>query len=399
MTDEWLIIGAGIHGTYLARELLSAGVEREKITVVDRSGEFLGSFKSKASACGMDALRSTFVQHVGPDPFGLETFAEGNDREDELRPTPNSPPRPSLKLFVEYAEHVIDRFDLESLLVERTVTGIDRRRGRYLIGTAEGELSAHNVILAVGPGDRYRRPAWASTEGVEHVWDSDAPPKARIGRGDTVWVIGGGVTAGQFATSASSIADSVTLCVRNEIRESTTEADPRWINWRHIERELHTLPPASRARFERVREARNEGTMPGYLAREVRGRENIEIRRGEVVTANETETGVSLLLDNGAVESVDRVVLATGFEPVYDRPLVGAIADSLGLKRGYREIPRLDDSTLAWERQDGQASRLFVTGRLAECTAGPLAGNIHGARRAAERIVGDGRRRKVPQSD
>ena len=338
MTFEWLVVGAGIHGTYLARELLDTGVEADEILLVDRSGSFLGSFERKARACGMDTLRSTFVQHVGPDPFGLETFAEGRGRNEELHSTPDHPPRPSLELFIDHTEHVIDRFDLEALLVEREVTGIDRENDRFAVETTDGVVSAHNVVLAIGPGDRYRRPSWASnTPKIEHVWDVD---------------------------------------------------DPRWINWRHIERELHSFPPGSQARYERVREARNEGTMPSYLSREVRETSSVGIRRGEIAAANDLGGPVSLFGDAGRIGAADRVFLATGFEPVYERPLVGAIADSLGLERGYRGVPVLDDETMAWRRHDGDPSSLFVTGRLAECTAGPLAGNIHGARRAAERIVG-----------
>ncbi len=389
MTFEWLVVGAGIHGTYLARELLDTGVEADEILLVDRSGSFLGSFERKARACGMDTLRSTFVQHVGPDPFGLETFAEGRGRNEELHSTPDHPPRPSLELFIDHTEHVIDRFDLEALLVEREVTGIDRENDRFAVETTDGVVSAHNVVLAIGPGDRYRRPSWASnTPKIEHVWDVDDPPEARIDPGEHVWVIGGGVTAGQFVTSVSDVAGSVTLCVRESIEESTTEADPRWINWRHIERELHSFPPGSQARYERVREARNEGTMPSYLSREVRETSSVGIRRGEIAAANDLGGPVSLFGDAGRIGAADRVFLATGFEPVYERPLVGAIADSLGLERGYRGVPVLDDETMAWRRHDGDPSSLFVTGRLAECTAGPLAGNIHGARRAAERIVG-----------
>lgn len=390
VTLEWLIVGAGVHGTYLARELRGADVDRDDIALLDRRGRFLGSFREKARACGMDALRSTYVQHVGPDPFGLETFAQGRGREDDLRPTPERPPRPSLSLFLDHTDHVIERSGLDELLLERTVTGIDHGKGRFLVRTDGETFRARNVVVAVGPGDRYRRPSWSQdVSSIGHVWDAPEPPADRIERGERVLVVGGGVTAGQFATAASDTASSVTLCVRDSIREATTEADPRWINWRYIERNLHSLPPGSRARYDRVREARNDGTMPTYLARDVRDTANVEVRRGEVTAASDAGCGVSLRFEDGSVESADQVVLATGFREVADRPFVGAIADSLGVERGYRGMPILDDETMRWRRLDGQATRLFVTGGLAACTAGPLAGNIHGARRAAERIVGE----------
>ncbi|MES3516709.1 MAG: FAD/NAD(P)-binding protein [Natronomonas sp.] len=388
MTYDWIVVGAGVHGTYLARELLESGIEADDLVVLDRRGTFLGSFKEKARSCGMDALRSTYVQHVGPEPFDLESFAQKRDREVELHPTPNFPKRPSLELFLDHADRVVERAGLEAVLEKRTVTGVGRDGDGIVVRTDDGTLRSRNVALAVGPGDQYRRPDWATAApAIEHVWDSDAPPGVRVQGEDRVWVVGGGVTAGQFATSAAAVAETVTLCVRDPIEEATTEANPRWINWRYIEQELHPLPPGSQARYERVRAARNDGTMPEYLARELRGTENVEIRRGEITAACASDSGVCLSLRSGGVECVDRVVLATGFQPVYDRPLVGAVADSLGLKRGHRGVPVLDDETLAWQRHDGTSSRLFVTGALAECSVGPLAGNIHGARRAAERIA------------
>lgn len=388
-TRDVLVVGAGIHGTYLARELLGAGLDRERLAILDRRGEFLGAFREKARACGMESMRSTYVQHVGTDPFGLETFAEARGRESELRPTPNHPQRPSLRLFLDHTEFVVDRNGLDELLETRTVTGIDRTGDALTVRTETEPLRARNVALAIGPGDRYRRPPWANgIDRVEHVWDAEEPPASRT-EGETVWVIGGGVTAGQFATAACDTAGDLTLCVRGSIREATTEADPRWINWRHIEREIHSLPPGSKARCDRVRKARNDGAMPGYLAREIRETEAITIRRDEVETAAATGDGsVRLLSERGRTETVDRVVLATGFEPPGNRPLVGAIADSLGLQRGRRNLPVLDDRSLAWLRRDGRPSRLFVTGALASTSVGPLAGNVHGARRAAERIVG-----------
>lgn len=49
--------------------------------------------------------------------------------------------------------------------------------------------------------------------------------------------------------------------------------------------------------------------------------------------------------------------------------------------------PILADETLAWQTRRGEHSNVLVTGKLAAGSVGALAGNIPGARRAAERIV------------
>lgn len=359
----------------------------DDLLVVDETGAYLGAFRRRASACGMETLRSPFVQHVGSDPFDLESFAETAGRESELIDSPGLPLRPSLDLFLDHAARVVDRFDLRGHLREARVTGIER--GRPLaVRTTGGTVDAEHVAIATGPGDGYVCPAWGrEVPLVEHVWETERSPLETTDRNETVCVVGGGTTAGQISTSLADAGREVTLCTRRPIRTARMEADPRWLNWRHIERHLHSLPAGSRARLERVNEARNDGTMPPYLEKRVAESPAVSNRRCRVVSASPAGGGVELRCHDGARIDADRVVLATGFKPAYDRPLVDAVASSLGLQRGAAGVPVLDDETLSWGRTDGSRSRVFVTGALAACTVGPFAGNVAGARRAAERIA------------
>ncbi len=384
---EWVVVGGGIHGTYVARELLEAGVSREELAIVDDHGELLASFREKARACGMETLRSNYVQHIGPSPFGLETFASARDRDDELVPTQNSQRRPTLDLFLSYAEYVIDQFDLRELVREARLTGLSREETLRLETTA-GDLQARRVVLAIGPGEECRQPTWMSDDSrVESVWERSVRPEKRVGTDEHVVVVGGGITAGQTATALSDQAEQVTLWSRRPLREALREADPRWLNWDHIERELHALPPGSSERFERVKTARNDGTVPPYLRREIAKRESVSLRSEPVTEVYPAEAGLLVAGTDTTLDGVDRILLATGFDPVYDRPVVERVAKSLSLARGHRGLPILDDETLAWMTSDGEPSNVFVTGKLAEGTVGPYAGNIPGARRAAERLV------------
>ncbi|MDQ2050029.1 FAD/NAD(P)-binding protein [Natronolimnohabitans sp. A-GB9] len=395
---ECVIVGGGIHGTYLSQRLLEdTDLEREDLLVVDPHERLLESFRRKAAACEMEELRSTFVHHVGTEPFGLETFAESRDREDELRPTPDYPPRPTLSLFLDYADYVIDGNDLDTLHRRATVEAIREPNtddGALVLETADSrdessetaEIRTRNCVLAIGHGGRYRQPSWADgVDAIDHVWDGFDPGT----RADGTVVVGGGVTAAQLATCLAG-REPVTLCTRHELETANSEADPRWINWNHIERHLHRHPPGSKARLETVGEARNDGTIPPTLLERLETAVDdgaLSIRHGDVRSARDVDGRVRLLLEDGGCLSADRAVLATGFAPVFEHPFVDRVADELDLERGYRGMPVLDDETLAWQDSSGHATSVFVTGALAAGTVGPLAGNVAGARRAADRLT------------
>ncbi len=395
-TLECAIVGGGIHGTYLVQRLLEdAGLDRDDVLVVDPHDRLLESFRRKARACEMDELRSTFVHHVGTEPFGLEDFAKARDREDELRPTPGYPRRPSLSLFLDYADYVIDGNGLEALHRRAAVEVIrEGPDGGLILETDDGPIRSRHCALAIGHGGRYRVPAWAEgVDGVDHVWDGFDPDEPAE---ETV-VVGGAITAGQLATCLAD-RESVTMLARHPFERAITEADPRWINWNHVSSHLHVHPPGSRARHRVVTEARNDATVPPYLhdrIEEAVDTGRLVVRRGEVESARAVDGHVRLALAEGGCLEADRVALATGFAPVFDHPFVDRVADELGLERGYRGMPVLEDRTLTWRRADGDSSGVFVTGALAAGTVGPLAGNVAGARRAAERIAATLEHREV----
>jgi len=397
---ECVIVGGGVHGTHLAGRLIEdAGLDRRAIAIVDPNDRLLASFRRKANACGMDALRSTYVQHVGTEPFGLESFAEATGREDELRPTVDYPDRPSLDLFLDHAGRVIDSNSLDSLHRQATVERIERRSdGGVRLTTSAGRIDAATCVLAIGHGGGFRVPDWArGVNGVDHVWSGfDTEADA-----DRTVVVGGGITAVQLACTLSgresagkrepmAKRESVTMVSRHPLEWEVSEADPPWLNWNHIERELHCHPRASKGRLDAAREARHSATVPPYLydsldARIDEGR--LRLLEGDIETATATGDGVTLGLRDGNEIDADRVVCATGFEPVFRHPFVDRLAADLDLARGHRGLPMLDDTTLAWETTDGESLPLYVSGALALGVVGPYAPNVPGAKRAADRIT------------
>ncbi len=388
-TFDCTIIGGGIHGTYLLQRLLEdTPLDRPDVRILDPCDRLLASFREKATTCGMDSLRSTFVHHIGTEPFGLENFAEANDREDELVATVDYPPRPSLDLFLDYSDYVIERNDLESVHHRASVEAIHERPGKQglQLETTTGPIETNHCILAIGHGNRYRWPDWATgIDSVEHIWDG-FDPTASV---DRTIVLGGGITAAQLACTLSE-TQPVVLLSRNPLEWEISEADPPWINWSHIEANLHVYPPGSSDRFDVISAGRNTATVPPYLYTELENRADdgrLALTQGTVDSATNEDENVRLSLDCGLQLVGDRVVLATGFEPVFEHPFVEQIAEELELARGYRGMPILDDDTLAWHCTDGRFVPLYVTGALALGTVGPYAPNIPGARRASDRIT------------
>lgn len=193
-----------------------------------------------------------------------------------------------------------------------------------------------------------------------HVWDDDFDATRVASFDGTTFVIGGGITAVQLACHLSESTD-LTLLSRHPLKTEAIEADPVWINWKHIERTLHTLPPGSAARYKLINSARNDATIPPHVADRLDdacSHTGLTIRIGEISVAFDTDDDLMVRLDDGTVETNVQIVLATGLDPIPDHPQVRTIADSLALKRGDLGFPVLNDRTLAWQHMDGTDFRV-----------------------------------------
>jgi len=391
---QYVIVGGGIHGTCLANYLLAdGGYSHDEIRIVEPRDELLASFEQKARQCGMETLRLTFVQHIDTEPFSLESFAEGAGREAELVATDDYPSRPTLDLFLDHARSVVDRADIEDCHRQTRAIGIENSGSSLHVETPDTGIEAQRVVLALGLGAGTTHPEWANglsdDAPVTHVWNDAFDPSTAAAFDGETYVVGGGITAGQLACSLSE-QTSVTLLSRHQLEIALSEADPYWLNWRHLERELHALPPGSQARHDRIRAARNDATIPPYVERrldDARDCGALDVRIGEIDCAHPNENRILLRFADGTTDSNAQVILATGLDPVPEHPLVHSVAESLSLQRGTNGFPVLDDRTLAWQRSDGSTSAVYVSGALAEPSVGPFARNVIGARRVAERLL------------
>lgn len=386
-----MIVGGGLHGIHVAARLLEeTEIEHSQLRIVDLNRELAVNFREKATQCGMASMRSSYLDHVGVHPLELEVFAAQQNRTDELFETYDYPHRPSLSLFLDHVDYVIDRYDLDDLHVRARVTGLNKTDNGVAIETDDGTFDAYRCVLAIGHGNRYTRPSWTAAldeSTVDHVWDTS------FGLDDygQAIIIGGGVTAAQTALALSERGNDVTLLTRSGLTERTIEGDQPWQRWDHVRSELHSLPPGTRDRLHRIREARYEGTVPSYLMRDVEAavaENDISVVEGTVAqVTNGQESNPRLTLTDGRRIQADHVALATGFESPFEHPFVERIASELELARGYAGMPVLNDQTLAWNRRDGTPSSVYVVGALATGSVGPFAGNIVGARMAASQLV------------
>jgi len=399
----WIVVGGGLQGCCIAHLLCRRTVHTtDEVRTIDPHDRLLARFERRARACRMSTLRSAHVHHLADDPFSLRGYARGQDREAELHETHRYVTRPSLDLFLDHAHHTLERSGVTDTHVQGSVVGIEATSDGYRVETTAGVFETERVLLALGSGPP-SRPSWATDlpEGAQcwHVWDEQRPDVDALATGHTT-VVGGSITAGQFTTGLAEAGGEVTMLTRSAIETANPEADPRWINWDRIERDLHSLPTGSEERYERVQAVRNDGTMPPYLRRrldEACDATGVRCEQGTVEAATADGERLTLQSSDGTVAETDHVILATGLEPPTDHPLVAQVSDALGLERGFGGYPVLDDDTLAWVRVDGSLSNVYVSGQLAELTAGPLARNVIGARKFAERLFGrTSNRRSVP---
>ncbi len=386
------IIGGGVHGVHLAIRLLDADVvEHEGLRIVEPDG-LLGGFRRKCRQCGVETLRSPFVHHVARDPFSLRDFARGQGRSDELHPSTVGGDRPTTDLFFDHAAWIVDRYDLDSSVVEGRATGIRERRGGVDVETTTGRIESDWCLLAIGYGGATSLPDWAATlpedAPATHVWDPSFD-REEIGESEHVGIVGGGITAAQLAATVARPSRTVTLFARSPFRVESLEASTEWMHFSSVVEELHDLPPASQERQQRVEQARNDGAIPPYafdrLRETVQG-DGVSLERSEITVANEAGGTVVVTCEDGTALCFDRMICSTGFGSPYSSSLCRSLSKT-SLAAGYRGAPVLDDETLCWRCEDGNPSRVLVSGAATEQVLGPFARNVIGARRAGDLIL------------
>ena len=382
-TFDWLIVGGGIHGVHLATRLLQeGGLDPGRLCIVDPAPRQLSRWRTQTSRVGMTHLRSPVMHHLDTEPYSLAEFASerGRGSSRDFLP-PND--RPSLELFNDHCQSVIDRYCLARRHLRGTVREVGMGSSGVLVRLAEGNrLHADRLILAIGAGDHLAWPSWAPRRhpALRHVLDERNPDYR--GRTGPVAVVGGGISAGQLALRFAGQSRQVYLLSRHSPRTRQYDANPGWFGPKYMRGFARTVD------YELRRELIVDGRNRGSMTPEVRSALEAAVEQGRVtecrqgVRALATSGGQLLLqLSDGASIPVDEVVLATGVSP---RRPGGAMLDGLISQLSLPCAPcgyPIVDEALRWH------PRIHVSGPLAELELGPVARNIAGAQRAGDRIL------------
>lgn len=413
---DWLVVGGGPQGSYLARSLVAqGGVPRHRLRVLDPHPSPLARWRHCTRNTGMRFLRSPAPYHLDGDPMALSAFAWAH-RDHLGAPFLEPYRRPSLALFDAHAQAVLAEHRLQEAWLRGTAVGLERRPGHWVVRCREGELRARRVLLALGH-DRLRWPAWAAHlralgGAVQHLFEAGFAPQS-LGPSERIAIVGGGLSGAQLATALGRTHPGQVLWLARQAPDlRVLDADGGWSTPRLLRAFWAEKDPNQRRRI--VQGARPTGTVTPEAWAEVQGvvaqgavchlphrvqgwrwgeldHEGGHLTEDLVAAPWASALGapqrpqpkgqVHLRLEGPCQGvAVDRVVLATGFGPGAPAPWLQDLALAEGLPRAACGFPIVDPS-LAW------APGLHLAGALGELELGPFARNLAGARLAAARLL------------
>ena len=384
---EWLIIGGGIHGTYLSNLLVhEVGVPPEDVRVLDPHPAPLALWQRHAAACGMTYLRSPSTHNIDLPVLSLYRFAMSTPggRPDFI-PRYN---RPSLDLFQRHCRSTIEARGLEALRISGRARVLYREGSGLSVETGAERLKARRVLLAIGLTEQPRWPRWARRlrdrgASIDHVFSSGFQRLSGDSMRRSI-VVGGGLSAVQTALALSK-EENKRVCVlsRHRLREVPFDFDPCWIGPKCM-RGFLRIP------LEKRRPVIDDARLPGTVPAEVRaafesalaeGR-RLRFEKGRVDRASISSGGeIHLHVEGGRILPADRVILATGFEAGRSG---GRFVDN-AVKRLKLPVAGCGYPLVGDDLQWGKG--LFVSGPLAELRVGPCARNISGARNAGRLLL------------
>lgn len=382
---EFVIIGGGIHGTYLSNVLVSElGWPAEEIKVIDPYDCACGRWKDLTARTGMEFLRSPIVHHLGSSPWDLKKYKSTNASKSWARSFGRKE-RPSLAMFNRHVDELCQRHGLSELRVKAEATAIVKKGSGLLVKTTAGDFETRRVILAISSNDKLMVPTWAAQIApvAKHIFQPDFALDS-INPGKRLVVVGAGITAAQVALHACSVSPGrVQLLIRRPLKVAEFDSDPCWMGPKCLS--LFAQEHSYAKRRELIKSARNKGTVTPEVYESIRRAERrgeLEVIVSEVDSARTTWSGQVTLLDayNNHLALASNVILATGFMP--GRP-GGQLLDQI---IAQFNMPIAEDGFPIAQEDLHWGNGIYVTGALAELEVGPPARNILGARLSAERL-------------
>lgn len=392
---EIAIIGGGLQGTALARMLgASFPGSSNTLAVIDPHETACAEWLRNTRATGMRYLRSPSSHNLDGSFHALRRFASerGFGPSHFLEPYA----RPSLSLFNQHTQHVIEEHRLSSLRVRGWVERITPLGDGYRIETDRNRCETRHLLLALGAEEALTIPEpLMGVPGAHHVFSRAFTPE-EFRRARRPLIVGGGISAIQLAAESIESGGAPRIISPHPIRISQFDSDACFIGPRCLEGFVSVTQPAERG--DMITESRYPGSVPHELAESAHrliASGALEYLVGTVTQAKTSGVGylatISTKPDGGSREITgDAIIAATGFRSV-PRPdgLIARIASDLDLPTDASGRPVVDRA-LRWRRSDHAVvpgGEIFVTGRAAELEIGPAAPNLIGAYLAARRIV------------
>ena len=383
----WLVVGGGIHGTYLTSQLIAAGrVNPADIRILDPNPQLLHTWLRQTHNCGMRFLRSPSTHNLDTGILSLYRFAQKTIPSALQYAFTDPYLRPSLELFNAHCHEVLEKYDMASLHIRQRALSLERTAKGFAVATRTDRLHTRRVLLAIGLGEQPCWPPWAlelsrARGSVYHILDP-AFDRSQLARESDIHIVGAGLTGVQTALALEKEWKTpLTLIAQSPLRVNQLDFDPCWIGPKCL-RDFGRLAFSQRRRV--IDQARNRGSVPPEIAAELEA----AIRRGRIRFVQRTIQSArfnnqKLFLQTDRAEPLvaNQLLLATGFDS--KRPggvFIDRMIEALGLEVAADGYPILGPG-LQWQ------SDLFVTGPLAELQLGPCARNIIGARNAAKTIL------------
>ncbi|MGB0954557.1 MAG: FAD/NAD(P)-binding protein [Panacagrimonas sp.] len=379
---EWLVVGGGIHGVHIAARLIAeARVDPDQIRIVDPE-PLLARWKANTAATGMRHLRSPIVHHLDLTASSLRWFAaQLKAGQADLFAPPYD--RPVLALFNQHSDYVIRKYGLDRCHVAESVAHISPVSGGLKVQSETAKVrKTRRVVLATGLSDQPWRPAWArSHPAIHHLFDRE--PGQSMHCADQVAVVGGGISAAQVSLRLIEQGVFVHLVMRHRLRVHQFDSDPGWLGPKYMRAFARSSDYEQRRAM--IAQARHRGSVSDVIGSAIeraveQGR--LHLHQSEVETVTPCAGVLKVKLACGASFQAERILLATGF--CDHRPggkLVDRLVEQFELPTAGCGYP-IVDRYLRWH------PRIFTAGPLAELELGPVARNIAGARRGADRLVG-----------
>ncbi len=380
---DTLVVGAGPQSlTVLARWVCQQPERVGRVLAVDPAGSWLRVWGAQFDRQRIDLLRSPGVHHPDPDEMALlrqhadmdaaaPPLGQPDARGEEQRCC-GPLRRPATPVFAEFCDDLLKRTGLDQRVRSGSVVELVASSTGWTAHLHDGStVRARQVLWAANPR-RLVVPSGVVLGGpVAHGADVDL---AAAAPGERIAVLGGGQTAGQLALGAARAGADVVLVSRAPTCVADLDVDAGWLMDDHLTPFRSIGDPHER---RRVVDGVRRGSMTSDLVDGLRGS---SVRWcagvGELAARPDGDGDGATVRFAEVSLDVDRVWVATGSVPDLraDRALASLAAGGAPHVDGW---PVLNEQ-LEWV--DG----LFVIGALAALTLGPAAGNLGGARTAAE---------------